>query len=89
MPQPHSRSVSASLFPPTSLLPLSEVGGVSYPMRHSPGALRPYAATLAVPMPMVGKHHTTSTRPATSMPTETSHDGNVIKDTNSDTGSDS
>ncbi|MGA8117536.1 MAG: hypothetical protein WCA46_28190 [Actinocatenispora sp.] len=82
-------TVSVPLFTTTALLPLSEPGGVAYPMRHRPGNLRPYAATLGVPMPAVGKHHTTSTAPPTSMPTQVSNDGKVTPDSNPDTGSDS
>ncbi|MEV0733604.1 MULTISPECIES: hypothetical protein [Polymorphospora] len=82
-------TVIAPLFSPTALLPLSEPGGVSYPMEHTPGPLRPYSATLAVPMPQVGKHHTTSTRPATALPTQRSKDGEVVSDTTQDTGMDS
>jgi len=81
--------VVAPLFSPTALLPMGEPGGVAYPMVHTPGELRPYAASLAVPMPLQGKHNTTSTSPRTSMPTETSSDGKVSRDNQTDTGSDS
>lgn len=84
-----TRTVVAVLFPSTALLPLSEPGGVSYPMPNTPGVLRPYSATLAVPMPLTGKHHTTSTRPATSTPTQRSSDGKVVSDSQADTGQDS
>ncbi len=82
-------TVNAPLFSSTALLPLSEPGGVSYPMPNTPGVLRPYSATLAVPMPLTGKHNTTSTRPSTSMATQRSSDGKVVADTQSDTGQDS
>ncbi len=82
-------TVIAPLFPSTALLPLSEPGGVSYPMPNTPGVLRPYSATLAVPMPLTGKHNTSSTRPATSTSTQRSDDGRVVNDTQSDTGQDS
>ncbi len=82
-------TVIAPLFSSIALLPLGEPGGVAYPMEHVPGSLRPYSATLGVPMPMVGKHHTTSTRPPTQMPTQRSVDGQVVPDTSSDTGVDS
>ena len=85
----HSTTVIAPLFSSTALLPLSEPGGVSYPMQNTPGELRPYSATLAVPMPLTGKHNTSSTRPATSMPTQRSDDGRVVTDSQSDTGQDS
>lgn len=85
----HPATVIAPLFSSTALLPLSEPGGVSYPMQNTPGELRPYSATLAVPMPLTGKHNTTSTRPATSMPTQRSDDGKVVNDSQSDTGQDS
>lgn len=82
-------TVIAPLLPPSALLPLGEPGGVRYPVRNVPGAFRPYSATLAVPMPVAGKHSTSSTRPPTSIPTERSHDGKVVPDTTADTGSDS
>ena len=82
-------TVMAPLFSSTSLLPLSEPGGVSYPISNTPGRLRPYSATLAIPLSLTGKHHTTSTRPATSMPTQRSSDGKVVSDSQSDTGQDS
>ncbi|GAA2395927.1 hypothetical protein Cme02nite_56380 [Catellatospora methionotrophica] len=81
--------VVAPLFSPAALLPMGEPGGLSYPMQNTPGTLRPFAAGLAVPMPWQGKHNTTSTSPRTSMATETSSDGKVSKDSQSDTGSDS
>ncbi|MFG1893252.1 hypothetical protein ACGFIP_04530 [Micromonospora zamorensis] len=81
--------VVAPLFSPPALLPMGEPGGVAYPMSHIPGELRPYAASLAVPMPLQGKHNTTSTSPRTSMATETSSDGKVSRDSQTDTGSDS
>ena len=81
--------VVVPLFPPAALLPLGERGGFTYPMEHTPGAVRPYVATLGVPMPITGKHNTTSTAPPTSIPTETSDDGKVYPDTSKDTGSDS
>ncbi len=84
-----SETVIAPLFSSTALLPLSEPGGVSYPMPNAPGVLRPYSATLAVPMPLSGKHNTSSTRPATSMPTQRSSDGKVVSDSQADTGQDS
>jgi len=84
-----SGTVVAPLFPGAALLPLSAPGGVTYPMEHTPGVLRPYSASLAVAMPPVGKHHTGATRPATSSPTQRSDDGRVVPDSVSDTGSDS
>lgn len=81
--------VIAPLFSPTALLPMSEPGGVAYPMAHTPGRLRPYSASLAVPMPQQGKHHTTSTSPMTNMATQRSSDGKVETDNQADTGSDS
>lgn len=82
-------TVTAPLFSPAALLPLSERGGVSYPLPSTPGVLRPYSATLAVRMPQSGKHNTTSTRPATSMATQRSADGKVVNDSQADTGQDS
>lgn len=82
-------AVSAPLFSSSALLPLSEAGGVSYPVHHSPGPLRPYSATLAVPMPVTGKHNTSSTRPATSISTQRSEDGRVVPDSTTDVGQDS
>lgn len=81
--------VVAPLFSPAALLPMGEPGGVSYPMPYTPGRLRPYGASLAVPMPVQGKHHTTATSPRTTMATETSSDGTVRRDSQADTGSDS
>jgi hypothetical protein len=83
------RIVIAPLFSSAQLLPLGEPAGVIFPMEHTPGVLRPFAATLGVPMPASAKHHTTSTRPATSIPTQQSSDGKVVPDTSKDTGSDS
>jgi hypothetical protein len=82
-------TVIAPLFSSTALLPLSAPGGVSYPMPNTPGVLRPYSATLAVPMPLTGRHNTSSTRPPTSIPTQRSDDGKVVPDTQPDTGQDS
>ena len=81
--------ITTTLLSAADLFPLGEPGGVSCPIPHTPGPLRPYVATLAVPMPEAGKHSTTSTRPATSIPTQRSDDGKVYPDTTKDVGSDS
>lgn len=81
--------VIAPLFAPSALLPMGEPGGVAYPMQHTPGELRPFGASLAVPMPQAGKHSTDSTSPATKQATQRSDDGKVYPDTIPDTGSDS
>jgi hypothetical protein len=81
--------VVASLVSPSALLPMSEAGGVAYPMQHTPGVLRPFGASLAVAMPQAGRHSTDSTAPRTTQRTERSDDGKVYADSVSDTGSDS
>lgn len=81
---------SDPLFPNSATLPLGEPGGVQYPVTHTPGALRPYAATLAVPPPVEAKaHDTSSTRNTTSQATQRSDDGQVVPDSLSDTTVDS
>lgn len=82
-------TVITSLFSSSALFPLSEAGGVSYPVQNKPGSLRPYSAGLAVPMPTTGRHNTSSTRPATSIATQRSDDGRVVPDSTSDVGQDS
>ncbi len=82
-------TVTASLFSSSALFPLSEVGGVSFPLPNTAAVLRPYSATLAVPMPVTGKHNTSSTRPATSISTQRSDDGRVVHDSTPDVGQDS
>jgi hypothetical protein len=77
------------LFPAGTSLPLSALGGVSYPRDHCPGRLRAFAATLATPMPASAKKHDTSnTRSTTTNRTQTSDDGKVRNDTISDTSTD-
>jgi hypothetical protein len=84
------RTVISTVFPSSSLFPMSDPGGVVYPAESAPGYLRPFSATLAVPMPRnAKKHDTTSTSPATSTPTQRSLDGRVESDVQSDRGSDS
>lgn len=79
------------LFPGSVTLPLSEARGVQYPLDHQPGALRPFAATLAVPAPPVGKKHdTANTRNSTSTETFNQPDGagggaDTVHDTTTDT----
>jgi hypothetical protein len=71
------------------MLPLSEPGGLLYPVEHVPGTLRPFAATLAVSVPPEAKKHdTASTRNSTTETTQTSKDGTVVPDTLSDTTTD-
>lgn len=78
------------LFPSQAMLPLSEPGGVQYPITYTPGVLRPFAASLAVPPPVEAKKHdTASTRNATSNPTSYIADGKQVSDTVSDTTVDS
>ena len=77
------------LFPASTTLQLSEPGGVAHPLVHSPGTLRPFAATLAVPAPAEAKKHdTTSTRNTTSERTQQSDDGRVRPDTITDSTTD-
>ncbi|WP_018350927.1 hypothetical protein [Longispora albida] len=80
----HSRDTRVDpLVPGGSLLPLSERGGVTHPIAHTPGALRPFAATLARPMQPASKNHdTVSTSNTRKDPTEISADGKVTSDTN-------
>jgi hypothetical protein len=78
------------LHPSTATLPLSSSGGLCYPLPHTPGPLRPFAATLAVPPPPVAKKHdTASTRNATTEQTQQSEDGQVRSDSIADTTVDS
>jgi hypothetical protein len=77
------------LFPQSTLLPLSHVGGVQLTIDNVPGQLRPFAATLGVPRPLDGKKHdTTSTSETKSTNSQTSKDGQVVTDTVSDTSTD-
>ncbi len=76
------------LFPGGATLPLSEAGGVRYPLDHRPGQLRPFVATLAVPAPPTAKHHTADTRNTTTTITGPNHDGNEESDTITDTTTD-
>ncbi|MGH3913151.1 MAG: hypothetical protein ACRDTC_07045 [Pseudonocardiaceae bacterium] len=78
------------LFPGSATLPLSEPGGVQYPLDNRPGSLRPFVATLAVAAPPTAKHHTASTRNSTSEKTYNQPDGeggktDTITDTTTDT----
>lgn len=77
------------LFPSPALLPLSDPGGVQNPLEHTPGTLRPFVATLGVPR--LGddkKHDTTSTSFTKPTNSQTSHEGNVVTDTVTDTYTD-
>jgi len=85
-------TVVATLYHPSALLPMGEPAGVGLPLADPPSdcsRLRPFVATLAVPMPPAAKHSTTSTSPRTDNRTERSMDGKVITDNQTDTGSDS
>lgn len=78
------------LFPGGATLPLSEAGGVRYPLDHRPGRLRPFVATLAVPAPPTAKHHTADTRNTTTQTTYNQPDGqggqsDTLTDTTTDT----
>ncbi|MGH8792169.1 MAG: hypothetical protein ACRDXX_05925 [Stackebrandtia sp.] len=87
--QPASAAVKP-LFGHTELFALGEPGGVVYAMEHTPGPLRPFVATLAVPTPPTMKRHDTpDTSPATAKETERSHDGRVVPDRLHDRGQDS
>lgn len=78
------------LFPHSGLLPLSHAGGVQPTVVNTPGALRPYAATLGVPRPLnAKKHDTTATSITSSTNSSTSRDGKVVTDTVTDTSVDS
>lgn len=77
------------LFPGSALLPLCDADGVKFAVEHVAGALRPFAATLAVRTPDDLRHHTTSTRNTTSNRTEQSDDGRVRSDSVTDTTTDS
>jgi hypothetical protein len=72
---------SNQLFPAAALLPLSEPGGYTTALPDRPGPLRPFSATLAVPvLPQAKKHDTNSTRWTENKATTTSKDGNVVPD---------
>lgn len=55
---------SDPLYPTTALLPLSANGGVQQALPHAPGPLRPFVATLGVPvtLPTAKDHDTSATR---------------------------
>ncbi|GIG61797.1 hypothetical protein Lfu02_61690 [Longispora fulva] len=90
LPQDRPAGGMDPLVPGAALLPLSERGGVSHPIPHSPGTLRPFSATLARPMPPVSKKHdTASTTGSRKDQTSTSDDGNVKPDTITVTTTDS
>jgi hypothetical protein len=72
--------VVAPLFASSALLPMGEPGGVAYPMQHAPGVLRPFGASLAVPMRQAGRHSTDSTSPATSQRTGNAALGQKLAD---------
>ncbi len=73
---------SDPLFPHAGLLPLSEPGGGHVPLPHTPGPLRPFAATLAVPLPVDAKKHDTArTSRVVKQRTQRSDDGKVVQDT--------
>lgn len=74
------------LFPESSTLQLSELGGVSYAVPHLPGTLRPFSATLGTPAPAESKKHDTAgTRDHTKQTTQRSDDGKVVADSIADT----
>jgi len=69
------------LFPAEAFLPLCEAGGGQHAVPHSPGALRPFAASLGVvALVEAKKHDTTASRWAETEETERSKDGEVIPD---------
>lgn len=85
-----SRMTRDPLFPPSAMLPLSEPGGVQYPVTHTPGTVRPYVATQAVPSPVEAKNHDTpTTRNSTPQRTSYNVDNRVETDLISDTTQDS
>lgn len=91
MTQPHRCDLAGPdpLFPASTMLPLNEPGGVAYPLAHIPGRLRPFAATLGVPVPAEAKKHdTANTRNTTTQSTQRSDDGVVVPDTVTDTTTD-
>ena len=88
-PPRYDLAVPDPLFPASASLPLNEPGCVVYPVAHTPGKLRPFAATLGVPAPAeTKKHDTANTRNTTSQQTQQSDDGNVRTDTIPDTTTD-
>lgn len=90
MPADPPATAPDPIFPLSAMLPLSEPGGVQYPVIHVRGSLRPFAATLAVPPPAEAKKHdTVSTHNATTERTQRNYDGKVVTDTVSDTTVDS
>lgn len=71
-----SAAVVKPLFGRTELFPLGGVGGVIHAIPNSPGTLRPFVSTLAVPMPPVTKKHDTpNTAKGTRNSQVTSKDG--------------
>jgi hypothetical protein len=79
-------ATSDPLFPPTALLPQSDLGGVRMLAPNRPGALRPFAATLGVPQPIEAKKHdTTATKSSYRTNSETVNDGNRTTDSVVDT----
>jgi hypothetical protein len=64
------------------LLPLSDTAcGGRLPLKHVPGALRPFSATLGVVPIQCGKHDTTGTKWDERKTEETNRDGRIDTDT--------
>lgn len=82
-------STSDPLFPPTSLFALSDAGGARVLPPDRPGVLRPFSATLGVPLQIDGKKHdTTATRSTYRTNSETIDDGSRTTDSVVDTNVD-
>ena len=83
---PISSAVATSLrgdplFPPGTLLPLSDTRGGHVPLVGTPGRLRPLSAALGIAPVECGKHNTTVTQWYEDDPTQKSEDGKVVPDT--------
>lgn len=70
------------LMPSAALLPLADtICGGRHPMRHVPGDLRAFSATLGVVPAQCGKHDTTATKWDEKKTSETNRDGRIDSDT--------
>jgi hypothetical protein len=77
------------LFPAAVMLPLAEAGGHT-PLPNVPGRLRPFSATLAVPVPPEAKKHDTDPSSWVEREqTQRSSDGRVEQDSISHVKTDS
>ncbi|MEU6246452.1 hypothetical protein [Glycomyces sp. NPDC047010] len=71
------------------LFPLSGNGGVTVSVKHEPGTVRPFAATIASALaPQADKHSRPPTSKTVNTTQKTSMDGQQVDDTANDTQND-